>query len=105
MKTENLSWSELSVFICTKCGKDISQDSLNQTGNPGENLKDFLKTELNSKGLKGKIRVMNSSCLGTCPTGSQAVGFISQKNPHQTGVWICHPELDRLNILNEILKL
>lgn len=104
MKTSNLSWNELAVFICTKCGKDISKETLKEAGEPAENLKNFLKTELNNKGFKGKIRVMTSSCLGTCPTGEQAVGYISSSNPDDKGVWICHPENDKSQILQEILK-
>lgn len=105
MKTEKLSWSELSVFICTKCGKEIAKESLSQPGEPAENLKNYLKTELNSSGFKGKIRVMTSSCLGTCPTGDQAVAFISEKDTTKHGVWVCHPEKDKIEILNKIKEL
>lgn len=105
MKTEKLSWNQLSVFICTKCGKEIEKESLSQPGEPAENLKNYLKTELNSSGFKGKIRVMTSSCLGTCPTGEQAVAFISTEDNSKKGVWVCHPEKDKVEILKKIKEL
>lgn len=105
MKTDKLSWSELSVFVCTKCGKEIAKDSLSQEGEPAENLKNFLKSELNASGFKGKIRVMTSSCLGTCPSGEQAVAYMSALDNTKKGVWICHPEKDKQEILQKIKEL
>ncbi|MCB0368883.1 MAG: (2Fe-2S) ferredoxin domain-containing protein [Bdellovibrionales bacterium] len=104
MKTEKTSWSDLAIYICTKCGKDISKESLAQDGEPAENLKLFLKSNLMSRGLKTKIRVMTSSCLGTCPTGEQAVAFISAQDPNNQKIWICHPEKDKEFLLEEALK-
>jgi len=105
MKTSKISWSDSSIFICTKCGKEIAKESLSQPEEPAENLKNYLKTELNNSGFKGKIRVMTSSCLGTCPTGEQAIAFRSEKKSDQKGVWICHPEKDKEEILSLIKQL
>jgi|GEM_PF-6877625 len=44
---------------------------------------------------EGKIRVMTSSCLGTCPTGEQAVGYISSSK-----VWVLGTDIDGSSICN-----
>lgn len=95
MKKENLAWSDLGIFICSKC--------LNENGLPAENLKSYLKTELNNKGYKGKVRVMTTSCLGICPENSQAVSYLQTNKNNPSGAWICQPDEDKEKILSEII--
>ena len=112
MKSEKISWSQLGVFICTKCKKEIDPHSFEMAGEPDENLKVYLKKEIHQQGLMGKVRIMTSSCLGTCPKGEQAIAFINStdnlqgesSNNKLSTVWIGHPERDRDNILHSILE-
>lgn len=67
---ESPVWSELGVFICTKCGQRSDKEGF------GDNLKNKLKSELRNEGRHKQIRVMTSGCLGTCPEGLQAVALV-----------------------------
>lgn len=56
-------WSKVVVSVCSKChGQER-----------GEALKDFLKARMRAGGHAGACRVINSSCLGLCPEGEQAI--------------------------------
>lgn len=72
MKTEKPFWNDLAVFICTKCGKKLNKPDF------AENLKVELKSEIKNQEQQKSIRVMTSSCLGTCPEGEQAIALVSK---------------------------
>lgn len=63
MKQTICPWSKVVVSVCSKChGQER-----------GESLKDFLKARMRADGQAGACRVINSSCLGLCPEGEQAI--------------------------------
>lgn len=103
MKSADCTWSKALVGVCTRCHEAIDQKSLAQAGNAGENLKDFLKASLRTKGHAGAIRVVNTSCLGLCPAGEQAVVVHEHK---QIGkMLVVHPENDRGELLEQLAHL
>lgn len=79
MKSVKTPWTTGALLICTNCGKDISAETLKplgENGEPGENLKKYLKMALKKSGHEKGIRVMTSSCLDLCDAGRQAVSYI-----------------------------
>jgi (2Fe-2S) ferredoxin len=54
------------LFICVK-SRGGERKSCGDGGNP--ELKSALKIEVKKRGWKGKVRVSDSGCLGTCPEG------------------------------------
>ena len=104
MKKEVTSWSKRAVFICTKCSKEIAPSELLNNENVAENFKNYLKAELRTKNLGKEIRVMTSSCLGTCPKGEQAIAIINSGDNTSQTVIICHPEKDKAEVLDLISR-
>lgn len=74
MKKYSPKFSEGSLFICSKCGKDFSEPD------NADNLKSALRSELkNYNDAHKKIRVMVSGCLGVCEKGEQVFGYYPNK--------------------------
>ncbi|MBL7557405.1 MAG: (2Fe-2S) ferredoxin domain-containing protein [Bdellovibrionaceae bacterium] len=106
MKTDKVFFSEYAIFVCTKCQKSITArtaDSAPAT-DIAESIKSQWKTEMNNMGLKGKVRVMTSSCLGVCPTGFQAVTQISMTNPNDSLSYVFSPFEEANQVLETIKK-
>lgn len=106
MKTDKVYFSEYGIFICTKCQKSITAraaDSMPST-DIAESIKTQFKAELNNMGLKGKVRVMTSSCLGICPTGFQAISQISMTDPSQNLSYVFDPFEETNQVLETIKK-
>jgi predicted metal-binding protein len=106
LKTDKVFFSGHGIFICTKCQKSITAraaDSMTST-DLAESIKTQFKAELNNMGLKGKVRVMTSSCLGVCPTGSQAISQISMTDPSQSLSYVFNPFEETNQVLQTIKK-
>ena len=118
MKSEKIFWTDYSVLICTKCQKkiqipaDVNLSDRNGETNTelspkfsiAESIKSEFKSALNDQGLKGKVRVMTSSCLGVCPAGSQALSVVSTKNPQKSLSLVFDPFKEKELALDEIKK-
>lgn len=105
MKKEETQWSDAAVFVCTKCHKTMDPSLLSEEGNCGENLKNFLKAKMREAGKGKAIRVMTSSCLDICEPNTQAVTFTPVAPcARHTETFVLHPEKDREEFLNWILK-
>lgn len=104
MKQVQTPWSKALVSVCTKCHHGIDIKTLQQEGNCGENLKNFLKARMRYEGHAGACRVVNSSCLGLCPEGEQAISI--QVHGEKGELLVCHPEKDREQlVINLVSKL
>lgn len=106
MKTDKVFFSEYAIFICTKCQKSISARAADSAPSTdiAESIKGQYKTELNNMGLKGRVRVMTSSCLGVCPTGFQAITQISMTNPNESLSYVFNPFEETNQVLETIKK-
>lgn len=110
MKTDKIYFSDFGIFVCTKCQQTIQgpPGDLNPKIGLGtqipENIKNSFKADLNEKGYKGKVRVMSSSCLGICPTGSQAIAQISTTDPSLNKSYIFNPFEETEEVFEEIKK-
>jgi|SRR5690606_6598061 len=102
MKQAQTPWSKALVSVCTKCHNGIDSSTLEQDGNSGENLKNFLKARMRYEGHAGACRVVNSSCLGLCPEGEQAISI--QVHGETGNLIVCHPEKDREEIVSNLLS-
>lgn len=102
MKEVECLWSRALISVCTKCHKEIEPTSLQQEGNAGENLKNFLKARLRAEGHAGAFRVVNSSCLALCPSGQQAVSV--QGNQGESCLLVVHPEQEREELVNYLVE-
>ena len=100
MKSSELTWKTGALFICTKCGKSISKDLVQNQIDAAEDLKKYLKDKLKEKGLAKEIRVMTSSCLDICMPNAQAISYISNTVEN----FILNPEKDRDQILQFLVK-
>jgi len=100
MKSEDLSWKNGFVLICSKC--DL-RDEKHAGANAGEVLKDSLKSHYKNSGQWGDLRVMTSSCLGLCPEGNVAVCI--QKNSGLSKVVACNSPHDDSQLRDEIEKI
>lgn len=101
MKEAQTTWSKMMVSVCTKCHNGIDAKTIEQDGNSGENLKNFLKARMRYEGHAGACRVINSSCLGLCPEGEQAI--LVQEHDKRGNMLVCHPEADREEIVANLL--
>lgn len=106
MKKESVFWTDYSVLICTKCQKSMVQATTETEDIPNfaESIKDKYKSELNSLGYKGKVRVMTSSCLGVCPKGFQAVSLVSTTDPLKNLSYVFDPLKETELVLEELKK-
>lgn len=96
---QTTKWTMGALLICERCGKSFVHGTVKESGEPAENLKKFLKSQLKDQGLSGDIRVMTSSCLGICEDNKQALTYLPSAG---TGVetYTVHPEEDREEILH-----
>lgn len=101
LQNENVAWSELAVFICSKCRVLFAPENL-VSENPAEDLKGFLKARLKEEGLSSKCRVMTSSCQSLCENDKQAVTLCKTQGPTQT--LSIHPEKNKEEIYTYILE-
>lgn len=104
MNKEDLQWTKRAVFICTKCHKTFPEGSLQQEGNCGENLKDYLKAEVKKLNLQSEIRVMTSSCQNICEPQTVAVYIQDLGAPPTAQAWSLHPERERDELLKCVVK-
>jgi len=106
LKTDKVFFSEYAIFVCTKCQKSITARAEDSTPavDIAESIKSQYKTALNTMGLKGKVRVMTSSCLGVCPTGFQAISQISMRNPEDSLSYVFNPFEETNEVLETIKK-
>ncbi len=102
MKIENPSWTEMAVFICTRCQKSWTQNQVPSDTAYAETLKNKYKSELNQMGFKGKVRVMTSGCLGECPIEKQAITVFEPKTIGSDVTFVMTPVDDENLVLNEI---
>lgn len=104
MKTDKVFFSDYGIFVCTKCQKSITDRPADfaSTTDIAESIKNQYKAELNNMGLKGKVRVMTSSCLGICPTGFQAISQISMTEPSQSISYVFNPFEETNQVLETI---
>lgn len=102
MKEALCPWSKVFVAVCTKCHAGIDVSTLQQEGNSGENLKNFLKARMRYEGHAGACRVVNSSCLGLCPEGEQAI--LIQQHGENGQFLVVHPEKDREQIVAKLIE-
>lgn len=106
MKTDKVFFSEYGIFVCSKCQKSITVQATDSAPvvDIAESIKSQYKTELNNMGLKGRVRVMTSSCLGVCPTGFQAISQISMTDPSQSLSYVFNPFEETNEVLETIKK-
>ncbi len=74
MKTEKLPYEKI-VFVCTNARKPGEKISCAGEGRPALSIRETLKDQINSLGLKGRVRVCSSGCLDQCDKGPNAVIF------------------------------
>lgn len=101
-REEELPWSDVAVFICTKCHKAIAPESLKLEGNAAENLKMNLKRHMQTLGVQRKIRVMTSSCLDVCIDGVQAALMVKANGEQE--VMTFHPEEEAESFKQHLLQ-
>lgn len=101
MKEVESLWSRGLVSVCTKCHQGIDPSTLQQEGNAGENLKNFLKARMRSEGHGGEVRVVTSSCLALCPEALQTVSL--QGNSGETCLYAVHPESEREQLFQSLI--
>lgn len=71
---------ELHAFVC------VSESACARDG-PAEAIQKYLKTRLREAGLKERLRINKSGCLGQCGHGPMMVVY-------PEGVWYSHLTLD-----------
>lgn len=71
LKNYSPKFTQGSLFICTKCGKDFSDSKPERA----EKLKSDLRSELKEIDVHKKIRVMTSGCLGLCKKDEQTFAY------------------------------
>lgn len=99
MEKQTTKWTMGALLICERCGKSFIPGTLKEPGEPAENLKKYLKSQLKDQGLSGDIRVMTSSCLGICEDNKQALTYLPSAGPG-VETYTVHPEEDREVILD-----
>lgn len=72
-------WSVGLVLICSQCSQEQSYGD-SSTSLPID-LKQWLKSRLKVEGTLGKIRVVNTGCLGICPQEKVAIALVPLNNP------------------------
>lgn len=107
MKIEKVFWTDYSVLICTKCQKTIIPAHLPTVDehNIAEAIKNKFKTELNTIGLKDRVRVMTSSCLSVCPGTEQALSVVSTTDPSKSLSYVFNPYEETEIVLELVKKL
>ena len=72
---ENTAPYKCHIFVCTndRQGKRKSCADGNSSA-----IKAALKTEINNRGWKGKVRVSTSGCMGLCQKGSNVILYPQQ---------------------------
>jgi predicted metal-binding protein len=60
------------VLVCAKCAAKAGRD-----GGGGTKLRGEIKQALKARGLKGSVRVVETSCLNLCPKGGQTVATLA----------------------------
>lgn len=59
-----------AVLVCGKCARKLKGRGFGPKGR--RSLRQALKRELKAAGRPGKVRLVETSCLGLCPKGAQA---------------------------------
>ncbi|MBH47891.1 MAG: hypothetical protein CME71_06935 [Halobacteriovorax sp.] len=103
MKEVECTWSQAFVGVCTRCHDRVCDPTITQEGNAGENLKNYIKASLRTKGHAGAIRAVTTSCLGLCPLGSHAV--VVHAHNAKGKMLALHPEEDRVELVNYLSQL
>jgi predicted metal-binding protein len=105
VEKQDTPWSDAVLMICEKCGKSLDDLKLEESGNASENLKKYLKGQMKDHGLNKNIRIVNSSCLDVCIKNAVAISYnpVDTKT-HAQQTFTVHPEQDRQQILNFLLK-
>ena len=101
---EGPEWGAGAFLICEKCGSKLAKAVGPDAPNPAGELKNWLKTELKSRGAWGKVRVMTSSCLDICPKGALTIGIMSDLPRENARCLVVDPEKEKSEILNEIIR-
>ena len=84
------------LFICTKSRNDGRKSCGDACG---PDLKAVLKEEINKRGLKPRVRVSESSCLGLCGAGPNIM-------IHPQQIWLSAVGLDDIpEILRKVEAL
>ena len=88
---------KMVVFCCTNRRENSDKPCCGGRG--GETLRALLKSQAEERGLRGKVRVSQSGCLGQCPHGPNIMVF-------PQGVWFsATTEADVPAILDEVERL
>jgi (2Fe-2S) ferredoxin len=64
---------EIILFCCTNRRENSEKPSCGVRG--GEVLREALKTQMAERGLRGRVRVSQSGCLGQCAHGPNIMVF------------------------------
>ncbi len=70
MAKQNESPFKAHVFVCTN---DRGGERKSCADNNSELIRSKLKEAVNEKGLKGKVRISKSGCMGLCAKGSNVM--------------------------------
>ncbi|MBC7397451.1 MAG: (2Fe-2S) ferredoxin domain-containing protein [Bdellovibrionales bacterium] len=90
MKTDAKGY-DLHIFICTNDKKDACGD------HGGAELVNKLKAWTKNEGLKGKVRINKSGCLGRCESAVACVAY-------PKGEWVVKAKPEDLEALQEWVK-
>ena len=84
----------LHVFVCTN-SRDGKRKSCGDS--QSSEYKNNLKKFVNDCGLKGKVRISTTGCLGLCNTGPNIIIY-------PQGVWFSDVALDDMEIIQNEIK-
>lgn len=105
MESKKVTWNKGLFLICQKCGQTFDESTLKEKGPIAENLKNYLRKELQNHDAINEVRVIPSGCLNVCIGGEQAYAFLPKNsNLGETEVFTAHPEKNRKELVNYLLK-
>ncbi len=95
MKQINPRWRDHVVLVCSKTRPPGAPKA--SCGHHGaEELRGWLKTELQERGVWGRVRVVTASCLDICPDQGVVVSFQGEAGCGSTFVVDPHEEREAL---------
>ena len=102
MNPLSVKWSGNLVVLCNHQRPDGAlKPSCGHHGS--EELRGWLKQELQKDGVWGRVRVVTGSCLAVCPKAGVVVSLPQQDGSQR--VFLVDPEKDREELLAELKSL
>ena len=101
MKQINPKWQDQLVLLCSKARPaGAPKPSCGHHG--AEELRGWLKAELQQRGLWGRVRVVTASCLDICPQEGVALSFQGAGGSGET--FVMDAQEERMALLERIIE-